>query len=78
MTKNDLLSDPTISVPEAGRLLGVGRNCAYEAARRGEIPTIRIGRMLRVPKAALRRMLSLDGGPGSEDQGSTERRLEGG
>jgi excisionase family DNA binding protein len=48
----------TISVPEAGRWLGIGRNAAYDAARRGEIPTIRIGRLLRVPVVALERMLA--------------------
>ena len=47
----------TVSVPEAGRWLGIGRNSAYEAARRGDIPTIRIGRLLRVPVAALERKL---------------------
>jgi hypothetical protein len=36
----------TISVPEAGRWLGLGRNASYEAARRGDIPTIKIGRLL--------------------------------
>jgi excisionase family DNA binding protein len=44
-------------VPEAGRLLGLSRNAAYEAAARGEIPTIRIGRLLKVPKVALDRLL---------------------
>ena len=40
----------TISVPEAGRVyFGLARNAAYEAAHRGDIPVIRIGRMLRVP-----------------------------
>jgi len=48
----------TISVPEAGECLGVGRNAAYEAAKRGEIPAIRIGRQLRVPIAAFERMLA--------------------
>jgi len=47
----------TLSVPEAGRWLGIGRNAAYDAARRGEIPTIRIGRLLRVPVVALQRKL---------------------
>ena len=47
----------TVSVPEAGRWLGIGRNASYEAARRGDIPTIRIGRLLRVPVAALERKL---------------------
>jgi excisionase family DNA binding protein len=48
----------TLSVPEAGKWLGIGRNASYEAARRGEIPTIRIGRLLRVPVVALERKLS--------------------
>lgn len=48
----------TYDVEEAGRLLGLGRGASYEAAKRGEIPTIRIGRRLLVPKAALDRMLA--------------------
>jgi excisionase family DNA binding protein len=47
----------TVSVPEAGEWLGIGRNAAYEAARRGDIPTIKIGRLLRVPVVALERKL---------------------
>ena len=43
------------SVPEAGRLLGLSRNAAYAAAKRGEIPSIRIGRRLVVPKATFHR-----------------------
>jgi hypothetical protein len=48
----------TLTVPEAGRLyFDLGRNASYEAAKRGDIPTIRIGRLLRVPVIALERML---------------------
>jgi hypothetical protein len=48
----------TLTVPKAGRVyFDLGRNASYEAARRGEIPTIRIGRLLRVPVLALERML---------------------
>lgn len=47
----------TISVEEAGKRLGVSRNSAYEAAGRGEIPTIKIGRRLLVPITAFERML---------------------
>jgi excisionase family DNA binding protein len=47
----------TVSVEEAGRILGYSRNSAYDAARRGELPTIRLGRKIRVPKAALLHML---------------------
>ena len=48
----------TLTVPEAGRrYFDLGRNASYEAARRGDIPTIRIGRLLRVPVVALERKL---------------------
>jgi len=48
----------TLTVPEAGRrYFDLGRNASYEAARRGDIPTIKIGRLLRVPVVALERML---------------------
>jgi hypothetical protein len=52
----------TITVPEAGkRYFGLSRNGAYDAAARGDIPTIRIGRLLRVPVRALERMLDRAG-----------------
>jgi len=48
----------TLSVPEAGKVyFGLGRDGAYEAAKRGDIPVIRIGRRLRVSVPALERML---------------------
>ncbi|HZL58981.1 MAG TPA: helix-turn-helix domain-containing protein [Stellaceae bacterium] len=47
----------TYSVEEAARLLGIGRNHAYEAAKRGDIPCIKIGKRVLVPKAALDRLL---------------------
>ena len=43
--------------PNAGQALGLSRNATYDAARRGEIPTIRFGKLIKVPTAALRRML---------------------
>lgn len=43
----------TVSVEEAAHLLGLGRSAAYEAARRGELPTRRLGRRLLVPVPAL-------------------------
>lgn len=43
----------TISVEEAASLLGLGRTAAYEAARRGEIPSRRLGRRVIVPVPAL-------------------------
>jgi hypothetical protein len=48
----------TLSVPEAGRrYFGLCRNAAYDAAKRGEIPVVKVGRLLRVPVRALERML---------------------
>lgn len=49
------------TVPEAGRLLGLGRNAAYAAAQRGDFPTLRIGRLLLVPKIPFQRMLGIAG-----------------
>lgn len=47
----------TYTVPEAAKQLGIGRSAAYEAARTGQIPTIRIGKRILVPRAALERLL---------------------
>ena len=48
----------TMSVPEAGRIyLGIGRDSSYQAAARGEIPVIRVGRLLRVPVVGMERLL---------------------
>ena len=48
----------TVSIFDAAQELGISRNSAYIAAKRGEIPTIKIGRLLLVPRAALDRMLT--------------------
>ncbi len=47
----------TLSVPEAGKALGIGRSAAYEAVRTGQLPTIRIGKRILVPVVALEQML---------------------
>ena len=53
------MDQKTLSVPEAGRLyFGLSRNGAYEAASRGDLITIRVGRLLRVPIAAMERKLA--------------------
>lgn len=48
----------TVSVPEAARMLGISRNLAYMAAARGEIPTLKVGKRVLVPRAALERLLN--------------------
>jgi hypothetical protein len=57
MNLDEIRGKATISVPEAGQILGLGSHGAYDAARRGEIPTLRFGRTLRVPVHALLEML---------------------
>ncbi|MFJ1708351.1 helix-turn-helix domain-containing protein [Kitasatospora sp. NPDC088346] len=51
---------PTMTVPEAGRLFGLQKAASYNAARRGDIPTISVGRRLLVPTAKLRALLGID------------------
>ena len=48
----------TLTVEEAAAALGISRASGYEAARRGEIPCIRIGRRILVPRIALDRLLA--------------------
>ena len=62
------MEDPrlTLTIPEAAVLLGLSRNSAYEAARRGEIPVIRIGDRLLVPKVALQKLLESRGAAGRD------------
>ncbi len=48
----------TYTVGEAALLLGISRNSAYEAVRRGEIPTIRLGRRILVPRNRLEELLA--------------------
>jgi helix-turn-helix protein len=60
---------PTLSIPEAGAIFGLSRAASYEAARRQEIPTIRLGRRILVPTAKLRAMLGL-GAEAQEAQAS--------
>jgi hypothetical protein len=44
----------TLDVPTAGkRYYNLGRDASYSAARRGDLPTIRVGRNLRVPVRAM-------------------------
>ena len=51
-------SRQTMNVEDAGKILGLCRNAAYEAVKRGEIPTIKIGRRLLVPLIALEKLLN--------------------
>ncbi|MGP4914691.1 helix-turn-helix domain-containing protein [Brachybacterium tyrofermentans] len=54
----------TMKVEEAGQMLGIGRNQAYEAVRRGEIPSLKIGGRILVPR---RRLMALINGDVEEE-----------
>lgn len=58
------LPDPSVtafvSPIEAGEFLGIGRHAAYRAIRDGAIPSIKVGKLIRVPVAELRRMAAID------------------
>jgi excisionase family DNA binding protein len=47
----------TYEVAQVAVLLGLTRNAVYDGIRNGDIPAIRIGKLLRIPRAALHRML---------------------
>lgn len=46
-----------MTVPEAGKALGISRGAAYELAKTGKLPTLRLGKRLVVPVKALDRLL---------------------
>lgn len=58
MSTRDNADRQTLTVEEAAALLGIGRNSAYQAVASGQLPVIRIGRRLLVPRAALERLLA--------------------
>jgi excisionase family DNA binding protein len=47
----------TLTVDQAATVLSISRWSAYDMARRGEIPVVRLGRRVLVPTARLRAML---------------------
>jgi excisionase family DNA binding protein len=47
----------TVTVPEAGELLGISRGLAYELVQRGELPAVRLGRRIVVPVRAIEALL---------------------
>ena len=58
---DDSGADPdndVLTVEQAAKFLRLGRNAVYDAIGRGEIPHRRIGRMIRLSRAALVRWLA--------------------
>jgi excisionase family DNA binding protein len=45
-----------LSVPQAARLMGVGTTFTWELVRCGQLPSVRLGRRVLVPRAAIERL----------------------
>ena len=63
-----------LTVEEAAKVLRIGRTAAYAAARSGELPVIRVGRLLRVSRHGLEQLLGVpenESGPGLLAPGPT-------
>ena len=71
MTLDEALSRPTIPVPDAGSIFfGIGRNASYDAAKKGDIPTVEIGGRKMAIVSAIAAKLGLAtnfGGPGAKE-----------
>jgi len=59
---NDYENQVVFTVTEMGKILGIGRNAAYNAVTRGDIPVIRLGRRILISKVALDKWLAGDVG----------------
>ncbi len=57
----------TLSIEEAANVLGISRALAYELVRRGELPSLRLGRRVVVPRRSLEALVE-----GHDDEDSRE------
>lgn len=64
-----------LTVEQAAEALQIGRTCAYELARSGELPTVRLGRSLRVPRHQLEALIGLENGDGPAETGPSATSL---
>ena len=75
MTDSD---SATITVEAAAEILGISRNSAYQAIKRGEIPSLRLGKRIVIPRAAFERMfdnsMSANPEPGPRANGMRSKR----
>jgi excisionase family DNA binding protein len=55
----DPTSRPTLSVEEFAVVAGISRSTAYDAVRAGQVPSLRFGKRIRIPTAAVLRLLEV-------------------
>jgi excisionase family DNA binding protein len=58
VNQNSMPEPRVATLDEVARILRISRNGAYQAAKRGDFPTVRIGKRILVPLAAIERLLS--------------------
>lgn len=51
-----------LTVTEAAALLRIGRNLAYQLVADGEIPSVRLGRLIRIPRSTLEQRIGVRDG----------------
>lgn len=59
----------TLTVEEAAKMLGIGRNLCYERVKTGDLPSIKIGRRILIPRRALEKFLEQAG----KDKGGPQK-----
>jgi excisionase family DNA binding protein len=57
---SELLMRPTLTPKEVSRIVRMSRNGTYEAIKRGDIASVRIGKRILVPSVAIRKMLGME------------------
>ena len=57
MIMTDVTDSVAFTVDEAAKILRISRNSAYQAVKEGQIPSIRIGKRIVIPRQAFNRML---------------------
>ncbi len=63
----------TYSIEEAGQALGIGKDSVYELTRRGELRSVRVGRRILIPRAAVEEYLGITRGESPAPAGGAGR-----
>lgn len=66
--ENEQQSKLTLTVPEVAAVLRISRGTCYEAVRTGQIPSLRFGRSIRVPRCALEHLLHTQHSDGNSEE----------
>lgn len=54
---DELLKKPLLTPQEFGQLVGAARNTVYTWAKEGTIKTVKIGKLVRIPRSEFERLL---------------------